>query len=58
MTMQRKYLGVKFECCNTYGRLYPNKDNTAYIGRCPRCSVPLKVKIGEGGTSNRFFTAG
>jgi len=56
--MKKKFLGVKFECCNTYGRLYSNKENTAYVGRCPRCSAPIKVKIGEGGTSSRFFVAG
>jgi hypothetical protein len=55
--MKRKFLGVKFDCCGTYSRIYANKDNTAYVGRCPKCAVPLKIKIGEGGSKNRFFTA-
>ena len=54
---KRKFLGVMFECCKVYARLYINKEETAYSGRCPRCARPLEVKIGPGGTDNRFFTA-
>ena len=53
----RKFLGILFECCNIYRRIYVNKDGTAYEGRCPMCYRTVKVKIGEGGTANRFFTA-
>lgn len=53
----RPFLGVHFASCRVYGRLYPNSDRTAYIGRCPRCGAPMRVPIGEGGTSERFFTA-
>lgn len=53
----RKFLGIKFDCCNTYNRIYVNKDNTAYEGCCPRCRRPIRVRIGEGGSSNRFFRA-
>ena len=51
------FLGVMFECCKVYGRLYKNKENTYYIGRCPKCTKPVKIKIGEGGTKERFFKA-
>ncbi len=52
---QKKFLGILFECCGVYGRIYQNKDGTAYVGRCPKCMRAIKVKIGEGGTGQRFF---
>lgn len=51
----KKFLGILFECCGVYGRIYQNKDGTAYVGRCPKCMRAIKVKIGEGGTGQRFF---
>jgi len=54
---QSNYLGIMFNCCNIYGRIYKNKDKTAYVGHCPKCMRSLRVKIGEGGTNTRFFNA-
>jgi hypothetical protein len=54
---KRKFLGVHFQCCNVYARVYINRQQTAYEGRCPRCGKRVDVKIGPGGTDNRFFTA-
>ena len=51
------YLGIMFNCCNTYGRIYKNKEGKAYVGRCPKCMRSIKIPIGEGGTSQRFFNA-
>lgn len=51
------FLGIMFKCCNIYGRIYKNKEGTAYVGRCPRCMRTIKVPIGEGGTNRRFFNA-
>ncbi|MBR2525622.1 hypothetical protein IKE67_04075 [bacterium] len=51
----KKFLGILFDCCGVYGRIYQNKDGTAYTGRCPKCMRPVSVKIGEGGTGQRFF---
>ena len=57
----KKFLGVLFECCNAYGRLYQNQQGTHYIGRCPKCMKNLKVPIGTSdnpnATSQRFFKA-
>lgn len=53
----RPYLGVHFINCHVYGRLYRHPDGTAYHGRCPRCGAPLRVPVGQGGTTQRFFTA-
>lgn len=51
------FLGIMFECCNVYGRIYKNKEGTYYQGRCPKCMRLIKIKIGKGGTNERFFYA-
>lgn len=56
---KRAHLGIHFQCCNVYGYIYKNKENTAYTGRCPRCGRPLKVKVSHDGTGSpqRIFQA-
>lgn len=53
---RKKFLGIYFACCNTYGRIY-NNSSTHYEGKCPKCLRSLRVKIGEGGVNRRFFVA-
>jgi len=54
----RRYLGVHFACCGVYTRIYVNRDETAYVGACPKCSRAVRVRIDPGtGTDCRFFTA-
>jgi hypothetical protein len=56
-SQRRSFLGVYFERCGVYGRLYKNAEGTAYVGRCPRCGTPYVIRIGAEGTSSRFFKA-
>lgn len=57
MIPRKKFLGVLFECCKVYRRVYINKEKNAYEGRCPKCAAEVKVRIGTEGTESRFFTA-
>lgn len=53
----RRFLGIQFACCSVYSRVYVNKEGTAYVGNCPRCTKRVELKIGPGGSDSRFFTA-
>lgn len=54
---KRRWIGVRFECCGVYARIYRNPNATAYSGYCPRCQRRLSVPIGPGGTDQRIFRA-
>jgi hypothetical protein len=54
---KRPFLGVTFACCAVYARIYVNRSATAYEGHCPRCGRPIRIDIGPGGSSDRFFDA-
>jgi len=53
----RRFIGVTFACCDVYSRVYINREESAYVGNCPKCLKRLRVQIGHGGTDSRFFTA-
>lgn len=53
----RPSIAVHFKCCNVYLRIYLNRLGTAYFGHCPRCTRPLTIKVGPGGSKSRFWTA-
>ncbi|MEM8836275.1 MAG: hypothetical protein AAGD00_10685 [Planctomycetota bacterium] len=55
---KRKWIGIYFECCHTYARLWKNRTGTAYTGHCPSCAAAISVPIGPGGTNSRMFRAG
>ncbi|MEW5725976.1 MAG: hypothetical protein AB1896_22905 [Thermodesulfobacteriota bacterium] len=52
----RRFLGVKFNCCHVYYRIYVNKAGTHYRGNCPRCGRPISIRIDpDKGIRARFF---
>ena len=57
MASPRPYLGILFECCNVYSRIYLNRLGTAFSGYCPRCGAPVTIKAGPGGSRSRFWKA-
>ncbi len=54
-SQKRPFLGIMFECCSLYRRIYRNKEGKAYTGCCPRCLRQVVVKVEEGGSGARFF---
>jgi hypothetical protein len=54
----RRFVGVHFVCCDVYTRVYVNREETAYEGKCPKCAKRVRLQIGPVGTAARFFTAG
>ena len=54
---KRPFVGVHFQCCNVYQRIYVNRSGTGYWGACPLCGKQVRFVIGEGGSESRFYTA-
>lgn len=53
----RPFIGIRFDCCGVYQRVYINEDRTAYVGWCPKCARKATVRVGADGTETRFFRA-
>jgi hypothetical protein len=51
----RPFLQLWFTCSGKYTRAYRNAAGTGYLGRCPSCGKSVRFRVGEGGTSERFF---
>lgn len=54
---KRPWIGIRFDCCGAYTRVYRNAEGNAYEGQCPRCGKKVRLRVGDGGTDARFFVA-
>jgi hypothetical protein len=54
----RPHLGVMFQCCAVYSRVYLNKAGTAFTGHCPKCAKPVTIRVGPGGSRCKQWIAG
>ena len=52
---QRRLVGIHFQCCSVYSRVYVNQQGTAYAGNCPRCGRKVILKMGRDETNARFL---
>lgn len=53
----RPWVGIRFDCCSLYTRVYRNSEGTAYDGYCPKCLKKIRLAVGPGGVASRFFKA-
>jgi hypothetical protein len=53
----RPFVGVLFDCCGVYARIYRHPDARVYQGRCPKCLRMLTLRVGPDGTAARIFRA-
>jgi hypothetical protein len=53
----RPWVGIHFECCDVYTRVYRDLDAPQYRGRCPRCGRPVTLRVDPDGVSARIFRA-
>lgn len=54
---KRPFIGVLFECCHLYQRIYLNREGTAFRGGCPKCGRRVEVFVDPNGERSRFFVA-
>ena len=53
----RPWVGIHFECCDVYARIYRGADSPAYIGRCPQCGLPITIRVRPDGVNSRILRA-
>jgi len=51
----RPYIGVQFECCNVYTRVYRPEHRNFYLARCPKCGKSVRFEVSEGGSQSRIW---
>lgn len=54
---KRVWIGVFYECCETYSRVYRRPSELQYRGRCPKCGMEINVRVGPNGVSSRILIA-
>jgi len=55
MTRENKFIGILFECCNIYRRIYMNKEKNAYEGKCPNAMERLRWRLDQAERRHVFF---
>jgi hypothetical protein len=54
---ERPYVGILFECCGVYARVYRRPEQPLYVGRCPKCLRTVRLRVGREGINARLFRA-
>jgi len=53
----RPYIGILFECCGVYARVYRRPERMLYEGHCPKCLRKVRARVGRDGVTARIFRA-
>lgn len=53
----RPWIGVLFECCDVYRRVYRKHEQSRYVGHCPKCGRRVSLRVGPDGVKARLFRA-
>jgi hypothetical protein len=54
---RRLWVGIHFECCGIYKRVYRDPDVPFYEGQCPQCGRKITMRVGPDGLNSRIFKA-
>lgn len=54
---ERPWIGIHFQCCGVYTRVYREPRAASYEGRCPKCAARVSLRVGPDGVASRVFTA-
>jgi hypothetical protein len=54
---RRLWVGIQFECCGVYKRVYRDPDVPLYEGQCPQCGRKITMRVGPDGVNSRIFKA-
>lgn len=54
---ERLWVGVFYECCDAYARVYRRRDEMCYEGRCPECAASVTIRVGPNGIRARILVA-
>lgn len=57
LATSRPWVGVHFECCGMYRRIYRRPADSSYVGHCPKCSHRISLSVGPDGVDARIFRA-
>ena len=55
---KRDFIGVQFDCCKTYTRVYLKDGGRSQIAHCPKCGKPFTIRFSPSGTDDVFWIAG
>lgn len=54
---RRPWIGIHFECCDVYQRVYRKPEDDHYLGFCPKCGRKIRLRVSADGVNAKFLRA-